>query len=91
MAHWHCSTGGGLPLGIAPSQLYEEAMHQLVPGDQLVLYTDGITEALNNQGEQFGMFTAGQGSGELFNRRIGHPALRSGVDRFIYPGQAGAR
>lgn len=27
---------------------------QLVPGDTLVLYTDGITEASNNQGEEFG-------------------------------------
>ena len=27
---------------------------QLAPGDTLVLYTDGITEASNNQGEEFG-------------------------------------
>jgi sigma-B regulation protein RsbU (phosphoserine phosphatase) len=46
---------GGLPLGIFGSETYEEATHHLVPGDQLVLYTDGITEAQNATGEQFGL------------------------------------
>jgi sigma-B regulation protein RsbU (phosphoserine phosphatase) len=46
---------GGLPLGIVPGERYAEAVHQLVPGDQLVLYTDGITEAYNGAGEQFGL------------------------------------
>jgi sigma-B regulation protein RsbU (phosphoserine phosphatase) len=45
----------GLPLGIAPHQTYRERTHQLVPGDQLVLYTDGITEAHNEHGEMFGL------------------------------------
>ena len=47
--------GGGLPLGIVPFEHYDEAVHQLVPGDQLILYTDGITEAHDNKGEQFGV------------------------------------
>ena len=38
-----------LPLGIAPNQTYREQPYRLVPGDQLVLYTDGITEAHNEQ------------------------------------------
>jgi sigma-B regulation protein RsbU (phosphoserine phosphatase) len=46
---------GGLPLGIAPGLSYGEHVHQLVPGDQLVLYTDGITEAHNPNGEMFGL------------------------------------
>jgi sigma-B regulation protein RsbU (phosphoserine phosphatase) len=45
----------GLPLGIAPAQTYHERTYQLVPGDQLVLYTDGITEAYNEHGEMFGL------------------------------------
>jgi sigma-B regulation protein RsbU (phosphoserine phosphatase) len=44
-----------LPLGIFPEQSYPEQMYRLVPGDQLVLYTDGITEAHNEQGEMFGL------------------------------------
>lgn len=44
-----------LPLGIAPNQTYREQTHRLLPGDQLVLYTDGITEAHNDKGEMFGL------------------------------------
>jgi sigma-B regulation protein RsbU (phosphoserine phosphatase) len=45
----------GLPLGIFPSETYKETVHHLVPGDQLVLYTDGITDAQNSAGEMFGL------------------------------------
>lgn len=44
-----------LPLGIFPDRVYHERTHRLVPGDQLVLYTDGITEAHNERGEMFGL------------------------------------
>lgn len=37
---------GGLPLGVLPDSTYSEARGQLKPGDLLVLYTDGITEAV---------------------------------------------
>jgi sigma-B regulation protein RsbU (phosphoserine phosphatase) len=36
---------GGLPLGILGQQVYEQATISLQPGDLLLLYTDGITEA----------------------------------------------
>jgi phosphoserine phosphatase RsbU/P len=36
----------GLPLGIAPDETYTEATITLEPGDLLLLYTDGITEAM---------------------------------------------
>jgi sigma-B regulation protein RsbU (phosphoserine phosphatase) len=45
----------GLPLGISPVESYRQQTHQLVQGDQLVLYTDGITEADNGEGEMFGL------------------------------------
>ncbi|MCB9849147.1 MAG: PP2C family protein-serine/threonine phosphatase [Phycisphaerales bacterium] len=45
---------GGLPLGILPNETYEEHTETLTPGDQLIIYTDGITEAANPQGEMFG-------------------------------------
>lgn len=37
---------GGLPLGIFPNQAYEQTTVTLEPGDLLLLYTDGITEAM---------------------------------------------
>lgn len=45
----------GLPLGILSEGAYPEAVQQLQPGDQIVFYTDGITEAMNPAGEQFGL------------------------------------
>jgi sigma-B regulation protein RsbU (phosphoserine phosphatase) len=45
----------GLPLGISPVETYREETYRLMPGDQVVLYTDGITEAHNEQGEMFGL------------------------------------
>jgi serine phosphatase RsbU (regulator of sigma subunit) len=45
----------GMPLGLLPGITYEEKSIQFQPGDKLLLYTDGITEAHNNQGEMFGL------------------------------------
>jgi sigma-B regulation protein RsbU (phosphoserine phosphatase) len=45
---------GGLPLGILSGKRYQQAVRELVAGDLAVLYTDGITEAFNGAGEQFG-------------------------------------
>jgi phosphoserine phosphatase RsbU/P len=47
--------GRGLPLGVSPAKDYVEGSYQFVPGDQLVLYTDGIVEAVNYQDEMFGL------------------------------------
>jgi sigma-B regulation protein RsbU (phosphoserine phosphatase) len=44
-----------LPLGLFHPGRYEDETSQLVPGDQLVLYTDGITEAHNGADEMFGL------------------------------------
>ncbi len=45
----------GLPLGLVEGTSYLECVQQLQPGDQLVFYTDGISEAQNPRGELFGM------------------------------------
>ncbi len=37
--------GGGLPLGIERNAGYQDAVETFEPGDTVVLYTDGITEA----------------------------------------------
>jgi sigma-B regulation protein RsbU (phosphoserine phosphatase) len=45
---------GGLMLGVMPEKEYQERPVHLHSGDMLVLYTDGITEAENEDSEQFG-------------------------------------
>lgn len=45
----------GPPLGLLPGAAYGEAGCALAPGDAVVLYTDGITEAANEDGEEFGL------------------------------------
>lgn len=44
----------GLPLGIGKASVYPEQTVQLLPGDRLVLFTDGITESRNAAHEDFG-------------------------------------
>jgi sigma-B regulation protein RsbU (phosphoserine phosphatase) len=45
----------GMPLGLMdPIEMDPEPGEQLRPGDVLVLFTDGLTEAMNPAGEQFG-------------------------------------
>ena len=45
--------GSGLPIGIADGG-YREQVLTLRPGDRLYLYTDGLAEAVNDAGEQYG-------------------------------------
>ncbi|HSR54328.1 MAG TPA: PP2C family protein-serine/threonine phosphatase [Acidobacteriota bacterium] len=44
---------GGLPLGIREELRYEQGQEGLTPGDLLYGYTDGVTEADRESGEQF--------------------------------------
>ena len=48
-------TAGGMVLGLFPEAQYETGTVILQPGDHLVLYTDGVLEALNTKDEEFGM------------------------------------
>ena len=41
-------------VGAFPFSLYEESRIELLPGDLLACYTDGITEPENEYGEMFG-------------------------------------
>jgi serine phosphatase RsbU (regulator of sigma subunit) len=45
---------GGFPVGITPFAEYREGWVDLEPGDVLVIYSDGVTESLNEEGEEFG-------------------------------------
>ncbi len=44
----------GIPLGLFPDMDYETSEVCLEPGDTLVLYSDGLTEAANPEEEEFG-------------------------------------
>jgi phosphoserine phosphatase RsbU/P len=46
-------TTGGIALGMFEGSTYEEGLAQLGPGDALVMYSDGITEAEDPAGEAF--------------------------------------
>ena len=45
---------GGLPLGIKVGAEYLTATLELRPGDALIFFTDGVIEAFNGSGEEFG-------------------------------------
>jgi sigma-B regulation protein RsbU (phosphoserine phosphatase) len=47
-------TAGGTALGLLEEQTYEVGEVQLEPGDVVVMVTDGVTEALSTDDEEFG-------------------------------------
>lgn len=57
---WQASTGTvkrldtlGMLIGLDVNSQYEEAQVDLAPGDTIIYYTDGFTEASNSSGERF--------------------------------------
>ena len=62
---------GGIALGVAPEFTFAEDAIELAPGDSAVLYTDGVTEAINATDEEFGM----ERLHDLFAERPGLDAL----------------
>ncbi len=46
---------GGFPLGIIPFAEFEVGQTQLQSGEALVIYSDGVSEANNLKGDEFGM------------------------------------
>lgn len=45
---------GGIALGMIPGSAYDEQIVDLAPGDVMVVYSDGVTEATNAAGDFFG-------------------------------------
>ena len=45
---------GGMIVGVDRDQTYEKGVWDFEPGDVLLLYTDGLPDAMNAEGERFG-------------------------------------
>jgi serine phosphatase RsbU (regulator of sigma subunit) len=45
---------GGMVIGLFDGATYEQEVVQLAPGDVIVLFSDGVSEAINAAGEEFG-------------------------------------
>lgn len=73
------SSAGGLPLGLMRSVKYGTATKQLEPGDTLVLFTDGITEAMNPHQELYG----DERLSELLGQRVASIAVEDVVQLVI--------
>jgi sigma-B regulation protein RsbU (phosphoserine phosphatase) len=52
-SHERLTEGGGV-LGVFPDQTFGLGTAQLAPGDRVVFFTDGVTEANSPEGEEFG-------------------------------------
>jgi sigma-B regulation protein RsbU (phosphoserine phosphatase) len=50
-----CLESRGFPIGLLPEAGFQDESVRLRPGDRLYLYTDGLAEAANAQGEEFGI------------------------------------
>jgi serine phosphatase RsbU (regulator of sigma subunit) len=50
------STDGGLPLGIAPGLTYDSFSYRLPRRSRLLLYSDGLTDAICGKGEEHAIF-----------------------------------
>src|SRR4029450_5627143 len=61
---------GGTVIGLFPDAAYEETDVELQPGDLFVAFTDGVPEALNASGEEFG----GERLKDLLRGVVGAPA-----------------
>lgn len=75
----------GLPLGMLEGRGYDEVSARLNPGDLLVFASDGITEAENRRGEEYGRIRL---EGVLRHARAGSAeevleAIFGDVERFV--------
>jgi sigma-B regulation protein RsbU (phosphoserine phosphatase) len=69
--------GGSMALGMMPDARFAEQQVQLQPGQLLVVYSDGVTEAMNQAGDFFGddrlraaLSTGGYTTAQQVGRRV---------------------
>ncbi len=59
----------GVPVGMLPNASWREEIQTMAPGDLLAVYTDGLTEAIDESDEEFGLERLTRAVGE----RLGLP------------------
>ena len=76
---------GNCAIGLAPDTTFEQKELEMAPGQTLVLYSDGITEAENNSRESFGLerLEAQCRSASGLRAQAFGEKLVAGVDAFI--------
>ncbi len=75
----------GLPLGILAEAEYAPEAVELAPGDVLMLYTDGISEARNAEGEMYGMERLRRALGRAAAQKHPVPVLIEDLSVFCGP------
>lgn len=75
----------GMPLGVMDDSTYEENTLQLLPGDFILFYTDGVTEAAGPGSEEFGQERLMQAMRSLKDRPAAElvRGLEQALDTFI--------
>jgi sigma-B regulation protein RsbU (phosphoserine phosphatase) len=80
-------TGNALPLGVSETAAYQKSDKALIPGQIIMIGTDGIWEAQNQQGDMFGK----ERFKNIIRENAGQPAkdiiqtVIKTVDRFCHP------
>jgi serine phosphatase RsbU (regulator of sigma subunit) len=80
---------GGLVLGLFENIVYADGAVRMEPGDTLVIYSDGVTETWDPQGEEFGEEKLAEFVTRC--RSLGAAALQEAVLREIERFEEGAR
>ncbi|MEM9140300.1 MAG: PP2C family protein-serine/threonine phosphatase, partial [Pseudomonadota bacterium] len=81
---------GGAPIGLMPGMEYETDVVQLAPGERFMMFSDGITECENPDGEMLdedGLAAAlekyrCQGERALLEKVVQEMAVFAGTDQF---------
>jgi len=77
--------GAGLAVGLDEGPLFDEMLEeceiQLQQGDLIALYTDGITEAVNPTGEEFGRDRLASGLKRNLDRPLSEVVKT--IDRYV--------
>ncbi|MBZ5635377.1 MAG: SpoIIE family protein phosphatase [Acidobacteriia bacterium] len=94
IAHWHAVTGrcevlhgDSLPLGIREGEIFNQISAPFEPGDVLLFFSDGITEARNAVGELFGVerLTAHVEANSRLEPALLADSIRQAVSAFVGP------